>query len=61
MCHEGLGIRKHRNHNRALLAKWLWRFGVKRNSLWWRVVVARYGNRSYWESKKARDRHDYGI
>lgn len=29
----GLGIRRIRDHNRALLAKWLWRFGSERESL----------------------------
>lgn len=29
----GLGIRRIRNHNRELLGKWLWKFGVERNSL----------------------------
>lgn len=38
-----LGIRQVRHHNRALIAKWLWRFGSKRDNLCRRVVVAKFG------------------
>lgn len=47
----GLGLRLIWHHNRALLAKWLWKFGVERESLWHSVVVARFGELSYWEAK----------
>jgi hypothetical protein len=40
----GLGIRKLVDFNRALLGKWLWRYGHEREA-WWRVVVeAKYGS-----------------
>ncbi|KAK3213095.1 hypothetical protein Dsin_017801 [Dipteronia sinensis] len=29
--------------NRSLLAKWIWRFGSEVNSLWRRVICAKYG------------------
>ena len=44
----GLGLRKLVDFNRALLGKWLWRYGLKREA-WLRVVVeAKYG--SMWGS-----------
>uniref|UniRef100_A0A2N9HUF8 Reverse transcriptase zinc-binding domain-containing protein n=1 Tax=Fagus sylvatica TaxID=28930 RepID=A0A2N9HUF8_FAGSY len=39
----GLGIRLLVPLNRALLGKWLWRFGVEENRLWKRVVASRHG------------------
>uniref|UniRef100_A0A2N9GAG5 Reverse transcriptase domain-containing protein n=1 Tax=Fagus sylvatica TaxID=28930 RepID=A0A2N9GAG5_FAGSY len=39
----GLGIRLLVPFNKALLGKWLWRFGVEENRLWRRVVASRYG------------------
>jgi hypothetical protein len=40
----GLGLRKLVDFNRALLGKWLWRYGREREA-WWRVVVeAKYGS-----------------
>ena len=40
----GLGIRCLRKFNSALLAKWLWRYGLKNDALWRRVIGAKYGN-----------------
>lgn len=53
----GLGIRRLRYHNNALLAKWLWRFSQERDSLWYRVVVAQFGEQSVWESNSPSGRH----
>ncbi|XP_077215810.1 uncharacterized protein LOC143850444 [Tasmannia lanceolata] len=39
----GLGIRKLREFNRALLGKWLWRFGMEQSSLWVKVIGSKYG------------------
>ena len=34
----GLGIRCLRSFNSALLAKWLWRYGLENDALWRRVI-----------------------
>jgi hypothetical protein len=39
----GLGNRKLLDFNRALLGKWLWRFGSEETSLWCCVLVAKHG------------------
>ena len=39
----GLGIRKLTTFNKALLGKWLWRFGIKENKLWRRVGALKFG------------------
>jgi len=39
----GLGVRRIREFNYALLGKWCWRLLVDKNSLWFRVLLARYG------------------
>lgn len=38
----GLGIRSLKETNKALLAKWLWRFGSEQEALWRRVIAAKY-------------------
>lgn len=58
----GLGIKKLWDHNRALLAKWPWRFVCKQvESLWRKVVVARFGLASCWMSKEVREHHGCGL
>jgi len=39
----GLGVRRIRECNLALLAKWCWRMMVENRSLWYRVLASRYG------------------
>jgi len=39
----GLGVRRIREFNVALLGKWCWRLLEDRDSLWFRVLLARYG------------------
>ncbi|KAK3189923.1 hypothetical protein Dsin_029484 [Dipteronia sinensis] len=38
----GLGIRRILDKSKALLAKWIWRFGREENSLWRRVICSKY-------------------
>jgi len=38
-----LGVRRIREFNVALLGKWCWRMLVERDSLWFKVLLARYG------------------
>jgi hypothetical protein len=40
-----LGVRRIKEFNLALLGKWCWRLLVEKESLWYRVLVARYGMR----------------
>ena len=40
----GLGIRCLRRFSSALLAKWLWRYGLENDAFWKRVIGAKYGN-----------------
>ena len=39
----GLGVRKLTTFNKALLGKWLWRFGIEGTRLWRRVVILKFG------------------
>lgn len=39
----GMGIKNLRDFNLALLWKWRWRMKVDKESLWYRVLAARYG------------------
>ena len=39
----GLGVRKLTTFNKALLGKWLWRFGVEKTRLWRRVLALKFG------------------
>ncbi|XP_059664285.1 uncharacterized protein LOC132310063 [Cornus florida] len=58
----GLGLRKLVPFNKALLGKWLWRFGVERHWLWRRVVACRFGEmRGGWSSLEVRDPRGVGV
>jgi hypothetical protein len=50
----GLGIENIMLFNKALVGKWLWRFGQEENSLWRWVTVMKYGiQRGGWCLKEA--------
>lgn len=38
-----LGVRSLILTDKALLGKWLWRFGLEEHQLWQRVLVAKFG------------------
>ena len=58
----GLGIRKLTTFNKALLGKWLWRFGVEESRLWRRVVALKFGEEwGGWSSKRGRGVHGCGL
>jgi len=39
----GLGVRRIREFNLALLGKWCWCMRVENRSVWYRVLAGRYG------------------
>ena len=58
----GLGIRSLVFFNRALLGKWMWRFGLEENHLWRRVLVAKFGiEAGGWRTKHSRGPHGCGL
>ena len=40
----GLGVRRIREFNLALLGKWCWRMVTERNRMWFNLLAARYGH-----------------
>ena len=58
----GLGVRKLTTFNKALLGKWLWRFGIEETRLWRRVVALKFGEEwGGWTSKLGRGAHGCGL
>ena len=58
----GLGVRKLTTFNKALLGKWLWRFGIEETRLWRRVVALKFGEDwGGWTSKLGRGVHGCGL
>jgi hypothetical protein len=58
----GLGVRPLIPFNRALLGKWLWRFGMEEHHLWRRVLVAKYGvERGGWITNIPRGSHGCSL
>jgi hypothetical protein len=62
LAHGGLGVRKVEVFNRALLGKWLWKFGREETQLWRRVIVAKYGLEfGGWKSSNPRGTHGCSV
>ena len=62
LANGGLGIRELTTFNKALLGKWLWRFGKEEDRLWRRVVVSKYGEEwGGWTSKLGREVHGCNL
>ena len=58
----GLGIRKFVHFNKALLGKWLWRFGREGTHLWRRVIASKYGEgQGGWNTKICGKAHGCGL
>jgi hypothetical protein len=58
----GLGVKNLSLFNKALLGKWLWRFGAEESHLWRRVIAAKYGEEwGGWQSKPYRGSHGCGL
>lgn len=45
----GARLRQLKSMNKALLCKWLWRFGIEMGSLWRQVVATKFGNDDGWD------------
>ena len=58
----GLGVKNLILFNKALLGKWLWRFGAEESHLWKRVIAAKYDEEwGGWQSKPYRGSHGCGL
>uniref|UniRef100_A0A2N9GEV9 TIR domain-containing protein n=1 Tax=Fagus sylvatica TaxID=28930 RepID=A0A2N9GEV9_FAGSY len=62
LANGGLGVRRVEVINRALLGKWLWRFGREDSHLWRRVIAAKYGlEGGGWFSKQPKGTHGCSL
>ena len=62
LAQGGLGVRDIISFNKALLGKWLWRFGIEESKLWRRVVAIKYGiERGGWRTKSIRGLHGCSL
>ncbi|WJZ80362.1 hypothetical protein VitviT2T_000290 [Vitis vinifera] len=58
----GLGVKNLSILNKALLAKWNWRFVNEREALWNQVIRGKYGEeRGGWASREVREAHGLGL
>ena len=59
---DGLGIRIVGLFIKALLGKWLWRFGKENHRLWHQVIADKYGEaRGGWCTREVRGAHGCGM
>jgi hypothetical protein len=62
IAHGVLGVRNLVAFNKALLGKWLWRFGVEESKFWRRVLVAKYGMTGRgWYTRPVRGSHGWSL
>ncbi|RVW84277.1 LINE-1 reverse transcriptase-like [Vitis vinifera] len=58
----GLGLRKIAMLNKALLGKWIWRYGCEKDNLWKQVITTKYGQEDLgWRPKKANGAVGIGV
>ena len=58
----GLGVKRLSILNKALLAKWNWRFANEREALWNQVIRGKYGeDRRGRCSQEVREAHGVGL
>ena len=58
----GLGVRDLFVFNKALLGKWLWRFGVEVSKFWRWVLAAKYGvTGGGWRTRPVRGSHGCSL
>ncbi|RVW88076.1 Transposon TX1 uncharacterized 149 kDa protein [Vitis vinifera] len=58
----GGGVKNLSILNKALLAKWNWRFANEREALWNQVIRRKYGEeRGGWSSREVREAHGLGL
>ena len=58
----GLGIKKLALLNRALLSKWNWRFVIKDERLWKKVIIIKYGvEEGTWYTQVSKASYGIGL
>ena len=58
----GLGVRNLVTFNKALLGKWLWKFGLEEHHLWHRILVAKFGvELGGWHTRDIRGAYGCGL